>query len=982
MINITDKKLCSGCGACHDICPKKAISLKEDVEGARYPFVNAEKCVNCGICDKVCPFVNVNNITLPNFKIPIFFASQLKNKQELEEVSSGGAFWALTQYIISKNGVVYGAVQKNVDKIMHIRAENIEDAKKLRRSKYFQSDTTGIYSKVKEDLLKGKTVLFSGVPCQIAGLYGFLGKEYENLYTCEVVCHGVPVNSVWRSYRKEKEQKLGKKIVDLVFRDKSKGWAVNQYKIIYDDRSVEYEPSVRNLFHRGYLEGFFYRPSCGKCPFSKLPRVADITLADFWKYKGKLNEICNMGVSLVSVNNEKGLWLLNNTSDYLEIERTNSQTALCSCRHLNNCPSENIKRNEFIGHLIKYGYQSAYEKYLLSSKNDNSNGLQHLFQMLSIKFIACKKGFSYKLKVAIKSLLDKITHKIFKYKQADIDIINKYYGTMLGASCIYDFELIKSLKALIKRDDSVFLSENRLLRFLFRLRKMNRGSVSSLIKNAKFFLTFRDACVLLAKKGVPVYFYNRVGLKKDGFAYSESATNRMKNKLSFPLMHENIDKYEKDLKEIFGDKYSKEYVEEIGKIPQVIQVGDYYCHEDCKSRYVNVVDGKRITCFQPENFKRTIHIYGRCGAFGYAVEDSETLPSQIQKELIENGVTDIKVVNHGLWGGDNELIDSNFFKDLMSFGANDIVLFYRMHFDKRILAELEHFGLWYHEITEDWHKFPEAKNCFYDKPGHMNAAGYKNAAKLIVKDLIDHDFKNKAVVTILLKGFNNKYLTDFLKDTGNKEFYKELNSYIENINRCYPNDKNCNAGAIVMNCNPFTLGHRKLIEYASNKVDKLYIFVVQEDKSFFKFEDRFEMVKNGVADLKNVVVIPSGKFIISAFTFPEYFMKDYVKEKNFDVSSDIQIFCKYIAPAFNIKTRFAGEEPFDPVTLNYNDTMRKILPEYGMKFCEIPRFENENKEIINATKVRELLKQKEVEILKTYVPASTLEILLKKYMEL
>ena len=277
------------------------------------------------------------------------------------------------------------------------------------------------------------------------------------------------------------------------------------------------------------------------------------------------------------------------------------------------------------------------------------------------------------------------------------------------------------------------------------------------------------------------------------------------------------------------------------------------------------------------------------------------------------------------------------------------------------------------------HKYPDAKSCFYDKPGHMNAVGYRNAAKLIVKDLIKHNFKNKEVASIMLDGFTNRYLTAYLKSSRNVKFDEEIEEYLDSIKAKYPNDSINNAGAIVMNCNPFTFGHRNLVEFASEKVERLYIFVVEEDKSFFKFDDRIEMVRKGVSDLKNVVVIPSGKFIISAFTFPEYFMKDYVKEKNFDVSSDIQIFCKYISPALNIKTRFVGEEPFDPVTSNYNETMRKILPEYGMKFCEIPRLKTETDEVINATKVRELLKQKDLKKLKEFVPTSTLAILQEKY---
>ena len=139
------------------------------------------------------------------------------------------------------------------------------------------------------------------------------------------------------------------------------------------------------------------------------------------------------------------------------------------------------------------------------------------------------------------------------------------------------------------------------------------------------------------------------------------------------------------------------------------------------------------------------------------------------------------------------------------------------------------------------------------------------------------------------------------------------------------------------------------------------------------------MVKNGTSDLKNVVVVSSGKFIISSLTFPEYFMKDYVKEKNFDVSMDVETFCKHIAPPLHIKKRFAGEEPFDPVTLNYNENMREILPKYGMEFCEIPRLAIDDSRVINATEVRRLLKERDFDAIKEYVPNSTLEILKAKY---
>ena len=139
MITITDKKLCSGCSACENICPKQAIIMNEDAEGAIYPCVDKDKCIKCGLCEKVCPFRRNDLNLLHNTEKPVFFAVQLKDKRELQNVSSGGAFWGITEYFINNKGIVYGAVQENVDTVRHIRAESIEEAKRLRRSKYFQS---------------------------------------------------------------------------------------------------------------------------------------------------------------------------------------------------------------------------------------------------------------------------------------------------------------------------------------------------------------------------------------------------------------------------------------------------------------------------------------------------------------------------------------------------------------------------------------------------------------------------------------------------------------------------------------------------------------------------------------------------------------------------------------------------------------------------------------------------------------------------
>lgn len=368
MIEIKDKRRCSGCGACINICPKQIISYKEDDEGFIYPSVDKEYCIDCHLCEKACTYIDDKwKLSIQKHDcFPIFYAGQLIDKDELQNVSSGGAFWAFALAIISLNGIVYGAAQKNVDNIFHVRAANIKEAYNLRRSKYFQSDTKNTFTQVKDDLKNGKIVLFSGTGCQIAGLKSFLGKDYPHLYTCDVVCHGVPSRRVWRKYREEKESKEGKKITELVFRNKSIGWSNNQYKIIYNDGTVEMERSTKQLFHAGYLKGLFYRPSCGSCKFSTIPRLSDITLADFWKYEGRFHDAKknNVGVSLISVNSPKGEKILKMSRSYLDYEETSKDLALKSCRHLNSHPFENAERAHFFKMFFEEGYYAAAQKYI------------------------------------------------------------------------------------------------------------------------------------------------------------------------------------------------------------------------------------------------------------------------------------------------------------------------------------------------------------------------------------------------------------------------------------------------------------------------------------------------------------------------------------------------------------------------------------------------------------------------------------------
>lgn len=954
MISLADDTQCCGCEACRAICPTNSIAMQEDNEGFLQPHIDTISCISCHRCENTCPVITHNTFT--SDQKTQAYAAQLRNTEELLEVSSGGAFWALTKTVLDHSGIVYGACLVDIDNVKHVRVDNISDAPKLRRSKYLPSSIDGIYEKVKSDLDSGTCVLFSGVGCQIAGLLAFLQKKYDNLITCDVVCHGIPSKRVWNAYRNEKEKNEDRKIVDVIFRDKSLGWKNNQYKMTFNDGSVEYCLSASHPFHRGYLHGLFNRPSCASCQFATLHRISDISLADYWQYKGTALNPTN-GVSLVVTHTPKGEEWLGYATKYLVRETTPLGSAVESCRHLTHQPLQHEKRGLFFSLLDKHGYNKALKKCLEEQHCPRINKLGKMYQLF-------KKILSYSCEIT---------------PQEDRQIIKQYYAD-LSQKAIFAESLWESWRVLLCRY-RILISSNRIIRKLAQKCGIkNIVDPQEITTKAQQYAAFKEALLLLHHKKVPVYFYHRVS-KKDNYAYSSSGLHRMKNDLSFPKMYEDIDLYMPEFKELIGDDVTKEYIENLGKITQIIKKGKYLCHEDITGTCVNIVEGKRITAYQPRDNKRTLHIYGRCGAFGYAVEDCDTLPSQIQGILNQSGYGDIKVINHGLWGGEEKNINHNFLLDMLGMKEGDMVLLYMHHPDSLMITQFEHRGMWYQDITHDWHQYSEAAWCYYNYPGHMNAVGYRNAAKIICKDLISHDFKCRPIdITHINKQPTFNHINYYLKKHAHNEaFDGEISQYIQHIKDQHPEGTAALCGAIVMNCNPFTLGHRYLIEKASSTVDRLYIFVVEEDKSFFKFKDRFEMVKNGTADLKNVCVVPSGNFIISAFTFPEYFMKDYVKEKEFDMSSDVEIFGSKIAPAFHITKRFAGEEPFDVVTKKYNETMNEILPRYGIQFVEIPRLSTEDKTIINASLVRKLLKENNLKEISKFVPDSTLEILKAKY---
>lgn len=355
LYEIAGKRDCTGCGACIAMCPKGCIRFVENEEGFPYPLIDHTKCISCGACVRNCP-------TEPDDdkKIKAALAGYSRDPEIQRSSSSGGIFSHLAEAVLKKDGVIFGVAMEG-NRAVTCEIEKTKELSYLRGSKYVQSYTEESYKHAAKYLEEGRWVLFSGTPCQIAGLYRVLKKNYSRLITVDFICHGISSPKVLRKYLAETGN--GKKVSEISFRDKSSGWKKFSMKVNWTDNTVSCAPMTEDLYLQSFLKNLNLRPSCFSCKFRKIHRISDITLGDLWGAED-INENWteDMGYSVIILQSVKGTEIWEEIKDqivYIPVEI--SQVAMHNSS-LTQSPWDEYSRNRFFSYLSKHDLQFCIDK--------------------------------------------------------------------------------------------------------------------------------------------------------------------------------------------------------------------------------------------------------------------------------------------------------------------------------------------------------------------------------------------------------------------------------------------------------------------------------------------------------------------------------------------------------------------------------------------------------------------------------------------
>ena len=317
---INGARACFGCGACAAVCPKQALRMTPDADGFLFPEIDFGRCVKCGKCRRACP---AGATPSPRPRDPEFYSVRHREREIREKSTSGGAFTALSDAVLARGGAVAGAVWTPDFQVRHAVASDPAARDAMRGSKYVQSDTSGVFPEVKKLLDEGREVLFSGTPCQVAALYGFLGESgrCENLITVDFICHGAPSPKVFRAYLEDLSAKRGSPVRQVRCRDGKLGCVPMRIGADFADGGAYLEDCEHDPYFRLFLSGIINRRACAACPYTRVRRGSDLTIADNWRFGAFAPEWDdNSGVSTLLVNTPRGAALLRDAAEALEIK--------------------------------------------------------------------------------------------------------------------------------------------------------------------------------------------------------------------------------------------------------------------------------------------------------------------------------------------------------------------------------------------------------------------------------------------------------------------------------------------------------------------------------------------------------------------------------------------------------------------------------------------------------------------------------------
>ena len=356
---------CCACGACVNICPKNAVSMKEDKYGFLFPSIDENLCIDCNMCKKVCAY---QNITETNTPLKTWVAVS-KDKEKLKKSASGGVFYTLANETIKNGGCAVGAGFDSNFNLNHITARNSEELKKLQGSKYTQSSTNLIFRDIKKMLNSGERVLFSGCPCQVAGLKAYLGKDYENLFTIDLICHGVPSNRAFKDYIKVLENRKNVKINDFSFRDKSYGWGINGTAFTSDKKKIKALCTSSSYIYY-FLHGLIYRKNCYSCKYACKNRTGDISIGDFWGIEKEHPELLgkngideSKGISVIIANTQKGIDTVEKNKDFFELYESSFEKASRGNAQLNHPSKYDSKREDILRLYAESGWEAVESRF-------------------------------------------------------------------------------------------------------------------------------------------------------------------------------------------------------------------------------------------------------------------------------------------------------------------------------------------------------------------------------------------------------------------------------------------------------------------------------------------------------------------------------------------------------------------------------------------------------------------------------------------